>query len=659
MYNKTEKIKKIISYLMIITIILLITYLNFKKLKFIEDPDVWAEINYGKEIWKTKSLFPNSWIPATELMFFRPAILYALFYGLTKKYILSYSISLTITLALIIWSYIYMLKAYKYKSDVILPSIVLLLSFGGEFRPFAILNFLLYGYYGFYTITTFLIIGFIQRIYSGKKMKKYTIVLIFIMDFISGISGVRMLIFLYIPLLITLIFNRYISKNAEIKTIEYGIYLVALNILGILLSKIFFSNTIIFKSQEVLTVTKFSDLINIFYDNISSILYSILGWSGGMEIQSAKAFDMLFKGILFLFVILFIYKNKKKYKKNIVVTFFMIYLIIIFGIKTLIYSKISNGFYWYYYLMPCLFSFLICDIIQEKKYKNKIFYLIVAIFFSNIFANDTVYLEYKKDNEINVITDYLKNNNIEEVATFFNLSGKIWPYSEGKIKIGHWYESIIEINDIKPFYWLGNSSVYNFKDVPTIVVLSDDQEKRLFNNLNSKLHTSKAEKIFETKHYKIYKFDINPLAELRIPRRNEELEFPPARILSIDSKNGYTEDKHSVNSKGLNGFVFYGPYIEIKKGIYNIELYYETTSLSMPNNAEIGYFDIISHNDDSDMQKITTTAKEKIIFNKSNNKVILKNVIFSEKNNKNVEFRVYGYQGYKFKIYKMKIKCIK
>ena len=97
MYNKTEKIKKIISYLMITTIVLLITYLNFKKLKFVEDPDIWAEINYGKEVWKTKSLFPNTWIPATELMFFRPAIIYSLIYGLTKRYILSYSISLTIT----------------------------------------------------------------------------------------------------------------------------------------------------------------------------------------------------------------------------------------------------------------------------------------------------------------------------------------------------------------------------------------------------------------------------------------------------------------------------------------------------------------------------------------------------------------------------------
>ena len=107
LFYENNKIEKTILYTVLCIVIVIITYINFVKLGFNEDPDIFAEMTYGKEVWINKNLFPMSWFPAQELMFFRPAIIYILIYGITKKFVLSYSISLTITLLLVIFSYIY------------------------------------------------------------------------------------------------------------------------------------------------------------------------------------------------------------------------------------------------------------------------------------------------------------------------------------------------------------------------------------------------------------------------------------------------------------------------------------------------------------------------------------------------------------------------
>ena len=380
---KNKKLESYLLYGLLCMIISVIVYINFKKIKFNIDPDVFAEISYAKEVWETKTLFPMGWFPANELMFFRPTIIATLIYGITKNYILSYSISLTIILIFIIISYIYMLKAYNVNNNSILISMILLFSFGGEFRPFSILNFMIYGYYSFYTIATFITIGVIQRIYNKKqKVSRKYLCLLYVISFVSGISGIRMMIFLYVPLLLVKIINWYIQKTKGIDVFgKHTLFLAIINFLGVIFGKIFFYYTIVYQSEPI-RISKFQDIGNKFWGNIVALMQAILGSSGNTEIKSFQTIDVLLKGVLFLFVLFFLYKNRKKYIENIAVLFFISYSIVIFSIKTFLEIKIftheiSIGFYWYYYLVPCLLSFVVCDIIKIKKYKYKLYFLIM------------------------------------------------------------------------------------------------------------------------------------------------------------------------------------------------------------------------------------------------------------------------------------------
>ena len=657
MFYKIEKLKKIISWTMLCIILTIVVYVNFKKIQFNIDTDIFAEMNYGKEVWVNKTLFPMTWFPAQELMFFRPTIIYVFIYGIIKKYILSYSISLVITLGLIITSYIYMLKAYKYSNNIILLSVLLLLSFDGDSRSFVILNFMMYGYYGFYTVSTFFTIGVIQRIHDEKKLKKKYIYFIYFIAFISGLSGIRMIIFLYIPLLVSGILNWYINIEKKMNnSYIHIIFLSIINAIGIIISKLFFYYTIAYRNEDTMKLSVLSEIKDKLWDNIISAIYMVLGSNGGMELKSFQMIDMILKGILFLSVLFFLYKNRRRYTKNMAVLFFISYFIVIFGIKTLT-NQTSFGFSWYYYLVPCLFSLIICDISKIIKYKNKLFILLIGICISNIFANSYPYFDYKEDTEFSKIIDYLNKNKVKEVATFFGLSGKVWAYSNGEIKVGHWNTSLLNGgNDIKPIYWLGNSTVYDFKHTPTYVIIDADQEKILLNKKNSKLYVDKAEKVYQTPYYKIYKFETNPLAEFRMPRKGEKLEFPPNKVNLLAMENGYTKDNNSIITKGKEGYIFYGPYIYVEVGTYNIEFEYKTISNNINKNIEMGYIEVVSH-DKIDKEKTIFLSKEKILSNKLSGKIILKNIKFHKADD--VEIRAYGLTGYKFEISKMIITRVK
>lgn len=81
-----------------------IVYLNVTKFPYNIDTDFIAEVNYSRAVWEYRSLFPEEWICANELMFFRPTVLAALLYGMAGKYILSYALALCVTLVFILVS---------------------------------------------------------------------------------------------------------------------------------------------------------------------------------------------------------------------------------------------------------------------------------------------------------------------------------------------------------------------------------------------------------------------------------------------------------------------------------------------------------------------------------------------------------------------------
>jgi hypothetical protein len=118
--NKDKKIT-IINYILIFIVVIVIFYLNFERLMINIDTDYIAELNYGRTVWNEKNIFPENWVYANELMFFRPALLFSVIYGFTGKYIISYALALSISFILILLAFFYFIKgSVKSKNTVLL-----------------------------------------------------------------------------------------------------------------------------------------------------------------------------------------------------------------------------------------------------------------------------------------------------------------------------------------------------------------------------------------------------------------------------------------------------------------------------------------------------------------------------------------------------------
>ena len=105
-------------------------------------------------VWEEKNCFPGGWLYANEYMFFRPALLYALVYGLIGNYVLALLDNALITLFVIASFLFYLCRSIEIPIKDIGIGIVLMLSFSGTGRSMPVLSFLFYGYYGIYLRST-------------------------------------------------------------------------------------------------------------------------------------------------------------------------------------------------------------------------------------------------------------------------------------------------------------------------------------------------------------------------------------------------------------------------------------------------------------------------------------------------------------------------
>lgn len=641
--SKRERITQVILTTTLFVLIGIIIYLNFTKLFLQADTDYFVELNYGREVWEKKSILPNGWVAGNELMFFRPTVLYAIFYGITGKYLMSYAVALTVSMFITLLAYIYMLKSFDFSNNSILFSLVLLLSMSGSDRSFVVLTFLFYGYYCFYVASTFFMIGLLQKLYKEKNVSILERIVAFTITVLLGIVGNRMMIFLYIPLQITVFIVKYFKDNnikIDKNYVKYSIALFLTNVLGMFLGKQFFYSSIPYP-VKILNMTKFKDMGERIWENLSAVLQMVVGSEGGIPLKGMQSLDTVLKGILLLVVITFIYKNRNKFKSSILILFFVVYFIFIFGIQIVTDALPANA--WYYYLIPCLIVIVSTKLYEIEEYRKYIIYLSYAVIISNFMANYWNFVKKKADSDSVEVVSYLETNNINRIISGYWTGGIFEAYSDGKVRSGYWMP--FADNDIISFLHMADIEYYRYNDSPTYAVLSTKQETEMLENTTSKLNTYKNEKVFDGTGYKVYKFDINPIGIFDTKTLNYAIEYSP-KLFNL-GPNGELQEDGSIISKGLSDSLFFGPYIDIDKGNFDIEFDYEILSEGLPVGIPIGYVDITSSGAEKKIATKEIKPQSKL------GTILLENVEFN--NDKSVEFRVFGYEGYKFRISKVRI----
>lgn len=636
MENKIHRAYVGLEIVIVCALFSVILFLNFYKLTNNVNTDYIAELNFGRLMWDKKSIFPESWIYANEYMFFRPATLYALIYGITGEYLLSASIVLSFLAFLIVAAFLYLCGGTQSKISSILLGIITLLSMGGEGRSFAVLTYLFYGYYAYYLVAVLFSVGVLERVNDNPSKKPVPVLLCIVIAVVLGVVGIRMTVFLYAPILfisLAAATGRGPVRNKECR--RFGIILFLCNIAGVCFGKVLFPNEQVVGDVLNVSLIDFSNFFSRLWKNTVASIQMLIGTSGGMKVLSVSTFDCLCKFFLFSITIYILMRERKEFSKRYGVAFFFYYWLTVLGTTTL--TNYGEGVSFYYFLLPCFVAYLVAMIsnsCSQIKCTLVLACLAIAISVTNFCIYYYPYMQSQRNTEVDSLVTFLEENNIHHVLMSFWQAGPVEAYSNGKITTA--FMTPYCENGMEPFIYLNRRENY---DNVTIAVLTDDEEAKILMDEGSKLYSERNEKIGEVGSYNIYEFESTPFFLKRLPNKGETIEYKMENMMLING--ACIDDDGNALSSGSEGYFVTGPYIAAEDGEYDVAFFYSVADKTSSNT--IGSVDVSADSG----EKIL--SEEKIL--PGTGEITLERINLSGE--ENVEFRVFAYEENIIKVEKI------
>ena len=185
----------------------LFAVINFIYLPRFIDGDIYADMELAREIWRQKSLFPSNWVFGNQYYTVATPVLAALFYGLTGSMRLSMALATTAMSALIVWSFLWMLRPFVRERWLRLTALLLFTA-----APMARdllreeqgqLFFTLASYYACYLITLCLVFGDYARAVTAPErgLRPLPLALSLTLCFLTGMQSLRQLLIMALPIL--------------------------------------------------------------------------------------------------------------------------------------------------------------------------------------------------------------------------------------------------------------------------------------------------------------------------------------------------------------------------------------------------------------------------------------------------------------------------
>jgi hypothetical protein len=341
--------------------------------------DIYSDAILSKYIILDQTLFPSEWHFGNQVYTVATPALAAMFYAVVKDTYLALSLASCIMTSLCIISYIWCIKPFV-KNKTILISLLILIggvTVGGTaYGDIAGLQvfYTMASYYSCYLIGIFVTLGTCFRILNNIPVKKFFVLIVYLLNFALGMQSLRELLVLNLPLFMTLSFGFWFCKSRKIERIpqqKESVFFVAFtliaNICGVLLKKYLVLIGII--NQQ--TILQEAD-----HGVINRVKQAFLAFTNYIGICFPKdkedVFELCVAFFLILivcsvivFIIIDICKNKKITTISFGVVYFIISLGAVFGSGVLI-IKLRNIYYFCWYPLVA-FSILY---LLEKEFKK-------------------------------------------------------------------------------------------------------------------------------------------------------------------------------------------------------------------------------------------------------------------------------------------------
>lgn len=439
MRNKTEKIFSIILTVLLFAFVGMVFYVNLSCNPEFYDGDIYNDINYAKEAWKARSIFPKDWIFGNQTYVVATPVLAALFYGLIGNGFTAMAIASCIMTVLILLTYEWMTRTlFSYNERMagflFMIGFLLLKAHVATSQQGIQAFFTMASYYACYLISAFIVYGCYVRIRQGKFTAKHIVIAVIgvALSFGTGMQSLRQTAVMALPLVAceTLLIIIYSVKDKKF-AVSYSTLFSAIvfisNIAGLVAMKFIEINQNSIYGTTAL-VKSFKEFGKKLFYNIEYVALTF--GLDALELRIRLAVSVLFLVIILIGFILCVkdfFKNKCTDQGR-----FVLVMLLTLGCVSVfaagILTDVVNRALYFFMIYPLLAVCVSYIIIKSEKKRN-VFLSIIAVFAAGMIVFRTVGAvgEIKKGKDesstAHQIANYMLDNGYDTIYSVFGLSG--------------------------------------------------------------------------------------------------------------------------------------------------------------------------------------------------------------------------------------------
>lgn len=436
---KREKIFSVVLTVLLLGFVGMVFYINFSINPEYYDGDIYNDINYAKEAWKAKSLFPKDWIFGNQTYVVATPVLAALFYGITGNGFTAMAIASCIMTVLTLLTYDWMTRTlFSYNERtagfLFMIGFLLLKAHVATSQQGIQAFFTMASYYACYLINAFIVYGCYVRIRQGKFTGKHIIPAIIgaALSFGTGMQSLRQTAVMALPLvacevLLIIIYSAKDKRFAISYSTLFSAIVFIANIAGLVAMRFIEINQNSIYGTTAF-VSSFKDFFRKLFLNMESVALTF-----GLDALELRV--RLVASIPFLLIILIGFilcvKDYIKNKCNEQGRFVLVMLLTLGCVSVFaagVLTDVVNRALYYFMIYPLL-AVCVSYIIVKFEKKRDVLFAVVAVFTAGmiIFRTAGAVEEIKagkdKNSTAHQIANYMLDNGYDTIYSVFGLSG--------------------------------------------------------------------------------------------------------------------------------------------------------------------------------------------------------------------------------------------
>lgn len=549
-----RRIKKYGPYILLGLCFLMLLFLNILYLNHWLDSDMAAEMIFSKQLAEGKHIFASpDWYYSTEFRFLYTHLLMGPLFLIIENWHIIRMLTNIVFYILLVASYFYFMKPLRIQSrKVVLTAVILLLPFSETLM----LHMQMGNTYMSHVIILFFFFGMFLRLTREsdlKKGRKYRILILYmILAVICGVSGVRYLLALQCPLLLTAFFyvlKSDVLQNFRKKSTMGNFILLArsnaawylyYSIIGVLGGVIGYGINVLFVSRhysfQTYDVTNFIGIYQgVLLERLQDAIGSLLMLFGYIPDRGVLSLRGIITMIAFVLIGLVIYCTVRVYKKAVGNRFFVVlFLIVTFLLNSFMFIFTTSTLVPRYYITVMVFMLPVFTVYFEEEriaFDKWVVGLLLSIcLLASTGKTALSFITTDKNADKYQVADFLKEEGYQfGLATYWN-GNIITELTNGSVEIANVgdpeYLSFFKWSSPKKYYEEG----YYEGEVFLLVTAKEASDFAMTQVLQN------GERIYEDEYYIVLLYDsVNELKGYAAVRKNAKTGIVWKEILSRQS----------------------------------------------------------------------------------------------------------------------------